>query len=567
MNPLRLALLLVLLGTPASLSAESLQPFRFQLLWTPQAQFLGYYMADVLGYYEEHGLAVEILPGGPTVRTTQRLQSGQVDAINEWLPTALTERENGIPLINVAQIFQHTGFMLICHRDRGIRQPADLQGKTIGVWQNGSYLPVTGWLNRSGLTIGEDPGNVQLYQQSADVLQAWNNPSIDCVSAMSYNEYWTLLKDGGSATNLTIFDFAELGFSFLEDGIYVDPGRLKDPKFRDRLGRFLDASLRGWQYALSRPGESVTILTQLFELDERHQLHMINEIARLIDAQEIPLGYLRVEAYDQTLDFFRLDVPDTDFLASQGRRIWTHDVWSQLDETSYGVYDAEVRYRLQQVLNYNAFYLLDLLGTLAFAIAGFARAQQRKYSIWGALALASLAAVGGGTLRDLLVGGDRHPPFIFGDPNYLYIIASVVLFGSLSHILSRNPQPLGEKFPRLLLVIDTVGLAAFCIIGAKVAIVAQLDWFWIPLLAALTCAGGGVLLDIVTGQEPRTFRGVMYEEIAVLGGLFLFCMLYFANFVSNVEDYIELSITLTFVFVFTLRVAVVARGARSAMLR
>jgi uncharacterized membrane protein YeiH len=135
-----------------------------------------------------------------------------------------------------------------------------------------------------------------------------------------------------------------------------------------------------------------------------------------------------------------------------------------------------------------------------------------------------------------------------------------VLIGALGNLLLRHPGRVLERFPGLLLVIDTIGLAAFCIIGAKVAIVAQLDWFWIPCLAALTCAGGGVLLDIVTGREPRTFRGVIYEEIAILGGLFLFGMLYLANYVEDVQRHIVLAIIATFVLVFVVRITVVRMG-------
>ncbi|MEM1152991.1 MAG: ABC transporter substrate-binding protein, partial [Pseudomonadota bacterium] len=456
-NPLCCFLLVFLLSATSSARADSLDPFRFQLLWTPQAQFLGYYVADVLGYYEEEGLAVDIIPGGPTTQTTELLLSRDVDAVNEWLSTALAARQSGLPIINVAQLLQHTGFALICHRDRGIRQPLDLKGKVIGVWNNGTHTPVATWLAQNGVSLDDIPLSARLVEQAMDVVEAWNDPAIDCVSAMSYNEYWTLLEYAGSPTELTIFDFSDLGFDFLEDGIYVDERRLNEPEFRDRLARFLAASLRGWEYALQRPEESITMLTALFpELDRRQQIHMINDIARLIDADELPLGYMRVEAYDQTVGLFLPNYSRVPFLASREGRGWTHAIWSQLEETSEGVYDAEVRYRLDQVLNYRAFYILDLVGTLAFAIAGLARAQVRQYSVWGAFALAGLAATGGGTLRDLLVGGDRHPPFIFHDPNYLYIVVGIVLLGSIINALSPQPMAFRSRFPRTLLVIDTV---------------------------------------------------------------------------------------------------------------
>lgn len=98
------------------------------------------------------------------------------------------------------------------------------------------------------------------------------------------------------------------------------------------------------------------------------------------------------------------------------------------------------------------------------------------------------------------------------------------------------------------------------------ALLADLDWFWIPCLAAITCAGGGIMLDIVTGREPRTFRGVIYEEIAIIGGLFLMAMLYLADYVGNIERFIEVSIALTFLLVFTTRIVIVRRNWRAPRL-
>ena len=78
-----------------------------------------------------------------------------------------------------------------------------------------------------------------------------------------------------------------------------------------------------------------------------------------------------------------------------------------------------------------------------------------------------------------------------------------------------------KGFNQVLGLCDSVGLATFTIIGAQVALEADLNWWWMAICAALTCAGGGMLLDVVTGREPRTFQGEPYEEIAVFGALVL----------------------------------------------
>lgn len=93
---LRFPLLLFLLLAVSPARAETPEPFTLQLNWLPQAQFLGYFVAEALGYYEQEGLAVSILPGGPGIQQAQILREGRADAVVEWLSTALAEREKAI---------------------------------------------------------------------------------------------------------------------------------------------------------------------------------------------------------------------------------------------------------------------------------------------------------------------------------------------------------------------------------------------------------------------------------------------------------------------------------------
>ncbi len=188
---------------------------------------------------------------------------------------------------------------------------------------------------------------------------------------------------------------------------------------------------------------------------------------------------------------------------------------------------------LQQAVGANWFYGLDLIGTLAFGIAGFIRAVEEDYDLGGMFILTALPAVGGGTLRDLLVGGERLPPFVFSDPTYLYIVLAIVVLGAP---LARVWPPVGKSnsvFSELMFISDSIGLSAFAIIGATVAIVAGLHWIWVPILSAMTCAGGGILLDICTGKPPRVLREDHYEELAAAGGLLYLGLVNLAVWASN----------------------------------
>jgi uncharacterized membrane protein YeiH len=106
------------------------------------------------------------------------------------------------------------------------------------------------------------------------------------------------------------------------------------------------------------------------------------------------------------------------------------------------------------------FYILDLCGVAVFAASGMLAAGHKKMDISGALVIAAVTAIGGGTLRDLLL--NRHPIFWFHDPTYLYIIIGATLF---TMIYTRFFEP-----PRIsLLLADALGLARFTVLGAGVA--------------------------------------------------------------------------------------------------
>lgn len=179
------------------------------------------------------------------------------------------------------------------------------------------------------------------------------------------------------------------------------------------------------------------------------------------------------------------------------------------------------REHLQQLASSGRYRHWDLIGSAAFALYGFLTALQRRYDLWGGFVLTLLPTVGGGVIRDLLIGAERFPLLLFRDPTHLGLVLTVLLAGAIG---SRwfSADDLQRGWPaRLLLLADSIGLASFAVIGTRVALLADLPWYWLPFSAAVSCTGGGCLMDIVTGREPRTFQGEPYEEIAVLGSLLL----------------------------------------------
>jgi polar amino acid transport system substrate-binding protein len=190
-----------------------------------------------------------------------------------------------------------------------------------------------------------------------------------------------------------------------------------------------------------------------------------------------------------------------------------------------------VRFRapvlLSLTLNSRWFFVLEVIGTVAAALAGYLAARAGRYSLFGALILALTAAVGGGVLRDLLVA--RHPIGVMSSPVYLQLVMGTVLLaylvGRLNAALPRlGPATRGGAWrERLFDLADAIGLGAFTVVGVAVAVgSAGPLWLWGPLLGAITGAGGGIIRDIIRGggDVPNLKTG-FYGEVAVIWAVIL----------------------------------------------
>ena len=132
-------------------AAQAADDVTLQLKWVTQSQFAGYYVALEKGFYEEEGLNVTIKPGGPDVAPVQVLMGGGADVMVDWMPSALAAREQGAPVVNIAQPFKSSGMMLTCLKETGITSPADFKGKTLGVWFFGNEYPFLSWMATLGI--------------------------------------------------------------------------------------------------------------------------------------------------------------------------------------------------------------------------------------------------------------------------------------------------------------------------------------------------------------------------------------------------------------------------------
>lgn len=276
-------------------SASAADKVTLQLKWVAQAQFAGYFVAKDKGFYEEAGLDVDIKPGGPDIAPEQVIAGGGADVIVDWMGGALAAREKGVGLVNIAQPYKKAGMELVCPKDGPIKSEADFKGHTLGVWFYGNEYPFFAWMNKIGLSTDGGPDGVTVLKQSFDV-QPLIQKQADCISVMTYNEYWQLIDAGYKPEDLIVFNYSEMGNDLLEDGLYALEDNLKDPAFKDKMVRFVKASMRGWEYAIANPDEAAEIVMENGGQDENHQKRMMGEVAKLIgkpDAKLIPEAYER----------------------------------------------------------------------------------------------------------------------------------------------------------------------------------------------------------------------------------------------------------------------------------
>ena len=278
----------VAMGTAAS-AADKLT---LQLKWVTQAQFAGYFVAADQGFYDEEGLDVTIKPGGPDVSPVQVIAGGGADVVIDWMPSALASREKGVDLVNIAQPFKSSGMMLTCRKDSGIKAPADFKGKTLGVWFYGNEYPFLSWMSQLGIPTDGSSNGVNVLKQGFNVDPILQKQA-ECVSTMTYNEYWQVIDAGLTADELVVFKYQEQGVATLEDGLYVLGDRLEDAAFQDQMVRFVRASMKGWKWAESNPDAAADIVLEndaTGAQTEKHQRRMMGEIAKLTAGSNGALG-------------------------------------------------------------------------------------------------------------------------------------------------------------------------------------------------------------------------------------------------------------------------------------
>jgi NitT/TauT family transport system substrate-binding protein len=315
-------------AAPAATAASGAKDnVTLQLKWVAQAQFAGYYAAKNQGFYDAENLDLTIRPGGPDIVPAQVVAAGQAQFGIDWLPSTLANREQGVPLVNIAQIFQYSGMRQISWKDSNINSPADLKGKKVAVWFGGNELQLLATLAKYNIDKDKD---LELVKQPFD-MNLLLNKEVAAAAAMTYNEYFQVLAAGHKPEELNVIDFNKEGTAMLEDGIFTTEEFLKEDKNKEIAARFVRASIKGWEFCRDNVTACVDIVLKQDAtgvMSREAQEWQMKEINKLVWGDPINtdtrIGFLDPEAFKRTGEIAQKygvlkDLP-TD-------AAYTHEIW------------------------------------------------------------------------------------------------------------------------------------------------------------------------------------------------------------------------------------------------
>ena len=187
-----------------------------------------------------------------------------------------------------------------------------------------------------------------------------------------------------------------------------------------------------------------------------------------------------------------------------------------------------------ETLNY-----LDYIGTLVFAISGAMAASNKKLDLFGASFIALMTAVGGGTVRDLLLG--QTPVSWMQDVNYLYVILTGV---TLTFLLQRFLV----KLTKTLFLFDAIGISVFTILGLQKALILDLHPIVAVMMGMFSAVLGGVIRDTLINRIPLIFRKEIYAMACIAGASFFLLM-------DNLGLYFEVNATICILLIIVIRMA------------
>jgi PAS domain S-box-containing protein len=264
-------------------AAPALETIVLQLPWHHQFQFAGYYAAIEQGYYREAGLDVSVNSIRPSVDAVEEVVSGRAQ-YGVARGELLLYRLHGKPVVALATIFQHSAVIMLARQDSGIRSPRDMIGRRVMLRKGDSAAEYIATFKSVGVSLDQ----VQVLPASYDVQDLVDGKT-DVLNAYITNEPFILEERNIPSVVIRPIDY---GVDFYGDTLFTSESELASHP--DRIKAFREASIRGWEYALSHREEIINLLIEKYgvEKSRAHLRYEANAMDKLILPDLVPLGQM-----------------------------------------------------------------------------------------------------------------------------------------------------------------------------------------------------------------------------------------------------------------------------------
>ncbi|MDA0702796.1 MAG: ABC transporter substrate-binding protein [Proteobacteria bacterium] len=294
----------LLAGDGVAPSSQPLDKITLQLKWRHQFQFAGYYAADAMGYYRDAGLDVQIVEARPGEEPMLEVVEGRAE-FGVGTTDLLLMRDKGVPGVVLADFFQHSPVALMVRKDSGIRNIHELAKGRLMIEPHSAEL--IAYLTDEGIS----PDALELVEHDFDTASLIDG-TVDAMSVYISDEPFALKVRG---VDYLIFQPIEAGIDFYGDNLFTIREQVE--RNPERVRRFLDASVRGWQYAMANPDEIAALITQRY--GDRKSLEWLmfeaEQMQPLINADIIAAGYVNAGRWDRIAERyagFAMINPDID---------------------------------------------------------------------------------------------------------------------------------------------------------------------------------------------------------------------------------------------------------------
>lgn len=253
-----------------------------QLSWHHQYQFAGYYLAEILGYYEQEMLQVNILPGKPGIYPVDEVVDGRAH-FGIGNAGLLVHHDQGKPVLALAAIIQHDPTVLIGLKSSGIKHIRDLSGKRVMLQPGYGSLSLQAMLQQTGLT-----NRIERLESSMDIDDLIQGHT-DLFNGYTTNEPYLLEKRG---IDHVIFNPYDYGIQFYNDILFTR--QVFEEKDPETVAAFRRASLRGWRYAMENPEKSIRLITHFYHIDKDNSWlrYEANKLRELVIPDLVEIGHM-----------------------------------------------------------------------------------------------------------------------------------------------------------------------------------------------------------------------------------------------------------------------------------